>query len=71
MEDGDSCENVLDIDRGHITKSPCKDCPEKNRLPACSENCQRLALLQDLLSGTVSCSNYVSEREEYVTSIDG
>ena len=62
-------EEVLDFDRGYLTKSPCRNCSLKNQLPECSNNCQQLIQLQRILSGTISCSNDISECEAYSISI--
>ena len=61
-------EKKFDLDSGYITKSPCRNCSLKNQLPECSNNCKKLIQLQRLLTGTVSCSNNLSEYETYSLS---
>jgi hypothetical protein len=61
-------ENHFDLDFGYLTKSPCRECPQKSALPKCSEKCEMLTQLQKLLAGVVSCSNSISELEEYSLS---
>jgi hypothetical protein len=58
-------EKKFDLDSGFITKSPCRSCPKIEQLPKCSDNCCRLNRIQDLLAGTISCSNNFSEYETY------
>jgi len=65
MEREYSKEYRLDIDIGYITKSPCRECPIKSSLPECSDRCEMLAQLQELLIGSISCSQSFSNREEY------
>ena len=63
-----SNSNQFDFDRGHIIKSPCRECELKNRLPRCSENCRKLGRLQALLVGCVSCSNSFHNTDAYSIS---
>jgi hypothetical protein len=65
MEEKIIKEYRLDIDIGYITKSPCRECPIKSRLPECSDCCETLSQLQELLVGSISCSQSFSDLEEY------
>ena len=65
MEEQSLRENRFDIDIGYITKSPCRECPIQSSLPECSSCCEMLAQLQELLIGSISCSQSFSNREEY------
>jgi len=62
-------EEVLSFDSSYVTKSPCRNCPKKTRLPECSHDCKTLIQLQKILSETISCSNDISEFETYFISI--
>lgn len=65
MEEQNIRENRFDIDIGYITKSPCRECPIKSSLPGCSDRCEMLTHLQELLVGSISCSKSFSDCEEY------
>jgi hypothetical protein len=65
-ENANACN--LDIDIGYIKKSPCRECPNRSRLPECAENCNTISQLQKLLAGSISCSNTFSELEAYTLS---
>jgi hypothetical protein len=65
MERDNVREYRFDIDIGYITKSPCRECPIKSSLPECSNRCEMLTQLQELLIGSISCSQSFSNREEY------
>ncbi|MEJ2655778.1 MAG: hypothetical protein P8012_01090 [Desulfobacterales bacterium] len=65
MEEKTIKENRFDLDIGYITKSPCRECPFKSNLPECSDCCETLSRLQELLIGSISCSHSFSELEEY------
>ena len=65
MEEKIIRENRLELDVGYIKKSPCRECPTKKRLPECSDCCETLSQLQDLLIGSISCRCSISELEEY------
>ena len=62
-------ENQFDLDGCYLTKSPCRECPRQTTLPECSENCRTLTQLQKLLAGVISCSNTLSEFDEYTLSM--
>ena len=64
-------EKVLDYNSGYLTKSPCRSCSLKNRLPDCSDNCKKLIQLQRILAGTISSANTkdISEFEKCSISI--
>ncbi len=47
---------AFDFDIGCLTKSPCRDCPDKNSLPRCATGCDLLQQIQSVLSSAVSCS---------------
>jgi len=57
--------NMVGLDSGYIIKSPCRECLKRGRLPECSNDCEILAQVQELLAGNMSCSNNFFEFEEY------
>jgi hypothetical protein len=61
-------EKEFDLEIGHITESPCRNCSIKSQLPECSNNCKKLIQLRRLITGTISCSNKISEFETYSLS---
>ena len=48
MKKFDDCIKC-DFDIGYLTQSPCRECDSKDNLPNCSENCQTLNRLQNIL----------------------
>ena len=65
MAVGSINEYKLNVEGGYITKSPCRDCTLESNLPDCSNNCLTLSQVQAHLSSIKSCSNRLSEYEEY------
>ena len=65
MEEKIIRENRFDLDIGYIKKSPCRECPTNKSLPECSECCETISQLQDLLVGSIMCTHSCSELEEY------
>jgi len=55
----------FDFENGHITKSPCRDCPRESELPQCAKDCPIISQLQSLLAGSILSSNNFSEQETY------
>jgi hypothetical protein len=55
----------FDLDGGYIIESPCRNCSLINQLPECSNSCKKLIQVHRLLTGTISCSNNISEFETY------
>lgn len=47
----------FDFEVGHLIKSPCKECKEREKsFPHCAEFCALLDKLQQVLAGTRSIS---------------
>lgn len=46
----------FDFEVGYLSQSPCRKCSRRGKLPACSEKCKVLNMLQDLLASSLSCS---------------
>jgi hypothetical protein len=65
MEEKIRREHRFDIDIGYIKKSPCRECPTKRSLPECSDCCETLSKLQELLVDSIACTHSFSELEEY------
>jgi len=56
----------LDMEIGHLQKSPCKDCQrEEANPPACRDNCETLAKVQSALAETTTTTNSRDTREPY------
>lgn len=50
---------------GELCKSPCKQCPKRDRLPRCIEGCSVIASVQSCLQASLSRTHDVSEFEGY------
>ena len=61
---------MFDFDTGHLKESPCKTCDQRNRFPACLENCKILDHIQTILAGAICCSKGVPETEPYTLSLE-
>jgi len=61
-------EYRLDFECGYITRSPCRECSVRMHLPDCSDDCRKIADLQDLLARPQSCSACISPYEEHRVS---
>lgn len=48
----------FDFEIGYLVKSPCKECENQIKFPACANQCTQLAEIHQLLAETVSCSRY-------------
>ena len=49
----------FDFEVGYLVKSPCKDCDQRETLPACSSNCIILDKVQSVLSTAISSSKHL------------
>ncbi len=58
----------LECNVGYLSKSPCRDCRLKKKLPSCSDNCKIINELQTVLIDIISCSNNYSELETFSLS---
>ena len=61
----------FDFDTGSLTRSPCKTCRNRRKLPACIRTCELLSTVQQMLTSTVSCSQKISETETFNPIIPG
>lgn len=48
----------FDFEVGHLSQSPCRKCRHRDKLPACSEKCKVLNILQDMLAASLSCTRF-------------
>lgn len=46
----------FDFEVGYLAQSPCRKCRGRGMLPACSEKCKVLDMLQDMLASSLSCT---------------
>jgi hypothetical protein len=61
----------LDIEVGHLIKSPCRDCPNQDEFPGCARGCSILNDIQIILSATVSCTRNYGSLESFAASQQG
>ncbi len=61
---------LFDFDVGCLMKSPCRDCPMKDDLPQCMEECNLLNQIQALLSSGVSSTRDQTYYSVHMTSRD-
>lgn len=55
----------FDVEGGYFVESPCRNCPFRDHLPHCADDCRILAQVQTHLAGIISCSNQIVEGETY------
>ena len=55
----------FDFDIGHLVKSPCKECNQREDFPGCMEDCEVLDQIQTVLSDSISCANNYSVVEPF------
>ena len=58
----------LDIEIGHLIKSPCRDCTDQDEFPGCMRTCAILNDIQTMLSTTVSCTRNYGSLESFAAS---
>jgi len=46
----------FDFDIGHLVKSPCNDCSNRDKFPQCSDTCEVLDKIRTLLAKGISSS---------------
>lgn len=56
-------KRTFDFEIGYLIKSPCRECLEHGRFPACMHDCEILDRVQRILSETVSCTRLKSSME--------
>jgi hypothetical protein len=61
----------LDIEVGHLIKSPCRECRDQDRFPGCARTCAILNEIQIILSTTVSCTRNYGSLEFFAASQQG
>lgn len=60
----------FDFDIGYLIKSPCKNCGMRQGFPKCSEKCEVIDKIQEMLCGVVSSSKRFSSMESFSVSSD-
>ena len=58
-------KSAFDPAFGELCRSPCKNCPNREKLPICIEGCSVLASVQSCLRSSLSRTQDVSESEGY------
>ena len=61
----------LDLEIGHLVKSPCHGCDQRNEFPGCAKSCSILRRIQVILSETVSSTRHYSTLESSALSLEG
>ena len=61
----------LDIEIGHLVKSPCHGCEIRDEFPGCARKCSTLRDIQLILAETVSCTRHYSTLESSALSLEG
>jgi len=46
----------FDFEIGYLIKSPCRDCPNRKRLPQCADQCSLLDKIRIILAQGISCT---------------
>lgn len=62
---------VLDLEIGHLVKSPCRDCATRFAFPACSHTCETLDRIQARLARGITSTRSCSELEPFCLQLDG
>ncbi|MFO8083505.1 MAG: hypothetical protein R6U27_04200 [Desulfobacterales bacterium] len=60
----------FDFDIGYLVKSPCKNCEMRQNFPKCSEDCELLDKVQEMLCGAVSSTRGFSSLESFALSME-
>ena len=48
--------DTFDFDIGHLIKSPCNECDQKDKFPKCFNGCEVLDSIREVLAKGVSCT---------------
>ena len=46
----------FDFDIGYLTKSPCKNCEDRDLFPQCLKECEIIDQIHEVLTESISCS---------------
>jgi len=60
----------FDFDVGHLIKSPCKDCRDRLRFPACAGDCNLLDRVQRQLAQSISTTRSHSPLEPFAAYLE-
>jgi hypothetical protein len=61
----------LDLEIGHLVKSPCRGCATRPRFPRCIAACETLDRVQTYLAQGISTSRVHSALEPFVLQLEG
>ena len=53
---GPIIRDTFDFEIGHLLKSPCNECQERNDFPQCIDRCKSIDLIQRRLAKGISCT---------------
>jgi hypothetical protein len=53
---GPIVRDTFDFEIGHLLKSPCNACPDRNDFPQCIDGCKSIDLIQRRLAKGISCT---------------
>lgn len=56
---------IFDFEIGYLVKSPCRECPERERFPACAQDCKILDRVQRALARGVTSTCSYSQKESF------
>jgi hypothetical protein len=62
--------NRFDFDVGYLVKSPCRQCPSRNKFPGCLEQCTLIDHVQRLLAAGISSSRSTSSLEDHALNFE-
>jgi hypothetical protein len=55
----------FDFDIGHLIKSPCRECVDRDHFPGCMDTCLSLDKIRTVLANSISCSRTFSSLESH------
>ncbi|MBI5895065.1 MAG: hypothetical protein HZB24_03320 [Desulfobacterales bacterium] len=64
-------QRKLDIEIGHLIKSPCRACASRHRFPRCFAACKTLDRVQTYLAQGISTCRAHSALEPFILQLEG
>jgi len=61
----------LDFEIGHLVKSPCQACEQRDEFPGCARTCRTLRNIQVILAESISCTRHYATLESSALSQEG
>ena len=55
----------FDFNIGNLVQSPCRNCPNRSRLPGCRKKCKLLGRVQDTLANQVGTVHAMDRDDTY------